>query len=99
MFVTVPWDFNPVPYRQPSSHTPMEYALLPSLEWHVWPGWRSIYNKFVWDSRHTDIVEDIFIDRQSFKSIVSQYIAPAVLPDELHIAAGLDYKKMTNTCI
>ena len=35
--VTVPWDFNPVPYCQPSSSTLMEYALPPSLEWHVWP--------------------------------------------------------------
>ena len=26
-FVTVPWDFNPVPYCQPSSPTPMEYAI------------------------------------------------------------------------
>ena len=43
-FVTVPWDFNPVPYCQLSSPTPMEYALPPSLEWHVWPGRRSIYN-------------------------------------------------------
>ena len=34
--VTVPWDFNPVPYCQPSSPMPMEYALPPSLEWHVW---------------------------------------------------------------
>ena len=25
-FVTVPWDFNPVPYCQPSSPTPMEYS-------------------------------------------------------------------------
>ena len=43
-FVTVPWDFNPVPYCQPSSPTPMEYALPPSLEWHVRRGQRSIYN-------------------------------------------------------
>ena len=43
-FVTVPWDFNPVPYCQPSSPTPMEYATSASLEWHVWPGRRSIYN-------------------------------------------------------
>ena len=43
-FVTVPWDFNPVPYFQPSSPTSMEDALPPSLEWHVWPGRRSIYN-------------------------------------------------------
>ena len=42
-FVTVPWDFKPVPYCQPSSPTPMEYALPLSLEWHVWPGRRSIY--------------------------------------------------------
>ena len=42
-FVTVPWDFNPVPYCLPSSPTPMEYALLLSLEWHVWRGRRSIY--------------------------------------------------------
>ena len=25
-FVTVPWDFNPVPYCQPSLPTPMDYA-------------------------------------------------------------------------
>ena len=43
-FVTVPWDFNPVPYCQPSSPTPLEYALPLSLEWHVWRGRRSIYN-------------------------------------------------------
>ena len=43
-FVTVPWDFNPAPYCQPSSPTPMEYALPPSLELHVWRGQRSIYN-------------------------------------------------------
>ena len=42
-FVTVPWDFNPVSYCQPSSPTPMEYATSASLEWHVWPGGRSIY--------------------------------------------------------
>ena len=42
-FVTVLWDFNLVPYCQPSLPTPMEYALPPSLEWHVWPGRRSIY--------------------------------------------------------
>ena len=36
--------FYLVPFCQPSSHTPMEYALSPSLEWHVWPGRRSIYN-------------------------------------------------------
>ena len=41
--VTVPWDFNSVPYCQPSSPMPMEYAHPPSLEWHVWPGRRSIY--------------------------------------------------------
>ena len=43
-FVTVLWDFNPVRYCQPSLPTPTEYALPPSLEWHVWPGQRSIYN-------------------------------------------------------
>ena len=31
-FVTVPLDFNSVPYCQPSSPTPMEYALQPSLD-------------------------------------------------------------------
>ena len=50
-FVTVPWDFNPVPYCQPSSPTQflpktgqrnMQHP--PSLEWHVWPGRSSIYN-------------------------------------------------------
>ena len=45
LFVAVPRDFNPVPYCQPSSPTPMEYALPPSLEWHVWRGRRAIYNK------------------------------------------------------
>ena len=42
--VTVPWDFNPVPYCQPSLPTPKYYALPPSLEWHVWLSRRSIYN-------------------------------------------------------
>ena len=41
--MTVLWDFNPVPYCQPDSPTPMEYALPLSLEWHVWRGRRSIY--------------------------------------------------------
>ena len=41
--VSVPWDFNPVPYCQPDSPMPMEYSLPPSLEWHVWRGRRSIY--------------------------------------------------------
>ena len=45
--MTVPWDFNPVPYCQPSSPTPMEYATSASLEWHVWPGRRSIYNSIL----------------------------------------------------
>ena len=36
--------FYLVPYCQPSPPTPMEYALPPSLEWHVWPSRRSIYN-------------------------------------------------------
>ena len=43
--MTVPWDFNLVPYCQPISPTPMEYATFASLEWHVWPGRRSIYNR------------------------------------------------------
>ena len=43
-FLTVPRDFNPVPYYQPSSPKPMEYALSPSFEWQVWPGLRSTYN-------------------------------------------------------
>ena len=41
--VTVPWDFNPVPYCHPDSPTPMEYALPPSLELHVWRSRRSAY--------------------------------------------------------
>ena len=51
-FVTAPWDFNPVPYCQPSSPTQSlpitgqrNMQLPPSLEWHVWLGRRSIYNK------------------------------------------------------
>ena len=35
--------FYLVPYCQPDSPTPIEYALPPSLEWHVWWGRRSIY--------------------------------------------------------
>ena len=37
--------FYLVPYCQPHSPTPMEYAFPPSLEWHVWQGRRSIYYK------------------------------------------------------
>ena len=36
--------FYLVPYCQPSPPTPMEYVTSVSLEWHVWPGRRSIYN-------------------------------------------------------
>ena len=36
--------FYLLPYCQPSPPTPMEYATSASLEWHVWPGRRSIYN-------------------------------------------------------
>ena len=37
--------FYLVLYCQPDSPQPLEYALLPSLEWHVWRGQRSIYYK------------------------------------------------------
>ena len=42
--------FYLVPFCQPCSPTSMEYALPPSLEWHVWPGRRSVYNitKYIW---------------------------------------------------
>ena len=50
-FVTAPWDFNLVPYCQPSSPTQSlpitgerNMQLPPSLAWHIWPGRRSIYN-------------------------------------------------------
>ena len=50
-FVTVPWDFDTVPYFQPSlpsQSLPItgqrNMQLPPSLEWYVWPGRRSIYN-------------------------------------------------------
>ena len=36
--------FYLVPYCQLSPPTPMEYTTSASLEWHVWPGRRSIYN-------------------------------------------------------
>ena len=42
--MTVPWDFNPVTYCQPSSPMPMEYATSKSLEWHVRRGRRLIFN-------------------------------------------------------
>ena len=45
--MTVPWDFNTVPYRQLSSPMPMDYATSASLERHVWPGRRSIYNNII----------------------------------------------------
>ena len=50
-FVTALWDFDLVPYCQPSSPTQslpitgQQNMQLPlSLEWHVWLGRRSIYN-------------------------------------------------------
>ena len=39
--------FYLVPFCQPSPPTPMEYAASASLEWHVWPGRRSIYNRYM----------------------------------------------------
>ena len=33
--MTVLLDFTSVPYHQPNSPTPMEYATSASLEWHV----------------------------------------------------------------
>ena len=47
--LTLPWDFNPVPYCQPSSPTPMEYATSASLEWYFWPGRKSIYYSILAD--------------------------------------------------
>ena len=54
-FVTVPWDFNPVPYCQPSSPTQSlpiigqrNMQLPQSMAWHVWPDRRSIYNSLPW---------------------------------------------------
>ena len=38
--------FYLVPYCQPSPPTLMEYPTSASLEWHVWPGRRSIYNNW-----------------------------------------------------
>ena len=50
-FVTVPRDFNPIPYCQPGSPTQSlpitgqrNMQLPTSSEWHVWSGRRSIYN-------------------------------------------------------
>ena len=37
-----------VPYCQPSPPPPMEYATSASLEWHLWPGRRSIYNTCIY---------------------------------------------------
>ena len=49
--------FYLVPYCQPSPPTPMEYATSASLEWHVWPGRRSIYNTWIFLtlSRHSSL--------------------------------------------
>ena len=53
-----------VPYCQPSPHTLMEYATFASLEWHVWPGRRSIYNttthsgfgsQWIWDNVNEEL--------------------------------------------
>ena len=44
--------FYLVPYCQPDTPTPMEYALPPSLEWHVWRGRRSIYYTILSQSEH-----------------------------------------------
>ena len=41
--------FYLVPYCQLDSPTQIEYALPPSLEWHVWRGRRSIYNSWASD--------------------------------------------------
>ena len=70
-FVTVPWDFNPVPYCQPSSPTPMEYALPPSLEWHVWPGRRSIYDSSLED--HPGAMDDEDRWKESKRNLCHHY--------------------------
>ena len=55
--VTIPRDFYLVPYCQPNPLTRFlpitghrNVSLPPSLEWHVWPGRRSIYNTFPTES-------------------------------------------------
>ena len=50
--------FYIVPYCQPNTPTPMEYATSASLEWHVWPGRRSIYNTIT-EAEVTNISWDI----------------------------------------
>ena len=50
--------FYLVPYCQPSPPKPMEYATSASLEWHVWPGQRTIYNNSIlllFQSYHTKV--------------------------------------------
>ena len=65
-------DFNPVPYCQPSSTSPMEYALPLSLEWHVWPGRRSIYYS-IHDIKHR-IIYRILISINLFDLFVAKTI-------------------------
>ena len=65
--MTVPRDFNPVPYGQPSSPTLMEYATSASLEWHVWPGRKSIYNTSVCGSFGSVIAQFEFVNHKSPK--------------------------------
>ena len=70
-FVTAPWDFNLVPYCQPSSPTQSlpitgqrNMQLPPSLEWHVWPGQRSVYNNhpLVDKKNYSDFLTIVEID-------------------------------------
>ena len=65
-FVTVLWDFNPAPNCQPSSPTQSllitgqrNMQLPPSLEWHVWPGRRSIYTIIVSNDTRFDCIHSI----------------------------------------
>ena len=88
-FVPVPWDFNPVPYCQPSSPTPT-----PSLKWHVWPGRRSIYNIFQrmrsgkWDPKYMiNVIKKIWVN---IKVLFLRFVPTSLTQSILNLSKNKD---------
>ena len=107
-FVTVPWDFNPVHIVSQARPHQWNMQLPPYLEWHVWPGRKSIYNikSIKWITRrYIDIsVANFDLGTRAHNPFCRQIIkaktltlCPRKLFASLHMGKKFNVKKCTSS--